>query len=136
MKKFLLFVVVIVVCLAAVFAVWYFIPTTFLNGTSSSDIGSISVTDGNTGESFEITDAEEIEAIVTNIQSIKMKKSGVSLGYSGYSFRMTFYNTAGTEKESFIINSETSIRKDPFFYSCDGGLCYDYLEELEGKYTE
>ena len=31
----------------------------------------------------------------------------------------------------FILNSDDTIRKDPFFYRCDGGLCFDYINELE-----
>ncbi|HJD30904.1 MAG TPA: hypothetical protein H9912_03080 [Candidatus Eisenbergiella stercorigallinarum] len=33
------------------------------------------------------------------------------------------------------INSSNTIRKDPFFYRCDGDLCFDYLKELEEKYS-
>ena len=33
------------------------------------------------------------------------------------------------------INSSNTIRKDPFFYRCDGNLCFDYLKELEEKYS-
>ena len=41
----------------------------------------------------------------------------------------------GNEIESFIINSPNTIRKDPFFYRCDGDLCFDFLKELEEKYS-
>ena len=29
-----------------------------------------------------------------------------------------------------ILNSDDTIRKDPFFYKCDGGLCFDYIKEI------
>ena len=34
----------------------------------------------------------------------------------------------------FILNSDNVICKDPFFYRCDGGLCFDYLKACEEKY--
>ncbi|MGN8697642.1 hypothetical protein ACTNE3_11435, partial [Bacillota bacterium HCP3S3_F1_1] len=34
----------------------------------------------------------------------------------------------------FILNSDNTICKDPFFYRCDGGLCFDYLKTCEEKY--
>ena len=34
----------------------------------------------------------------------------------------------------FILNSDNTICKDPFFYRCDGGLCFDYLKACEEKY--
>lgn len=81
----------------------------------------------------EIRDADEIHYIVENIQNTKMKQDKLSLNYTGYSFRMKFCSETGKEFASFILNSENTIRKDPFFYRCDGGLCYDYLKELEEK---
>ncbi len=35
---------------------------------------------------FTITDSEDIEYIVANIQGISMKRDGISLGRTGYSF--------------------------------------------------
>ena len=132
-KKRCTIIAVIILLAAALLAVWYFLPMTFLKGVASSDVTLISVFDGNTGESFEICDADEIRCIVENIQNTKMKKDKLSLNYTGYSFRMKFCSEKGKELASFILNSESTIRKDPFFYRCDGGLCYDYLKELEEK---
>lgn len=64
-----------------------------------------------------------------------MERNKISIGYFGYGFRVYFYDEAGKKIESFIINSADTIRKDPFFYRCDGDLCYDYLEEIEDKYS-
>ena len=98
-------------------------------------VKSISVFDGNTGESFDFSDTDEIRYVVENIQSTKMKKDTLSIGYSGYSFRISFFDENGKEIENFMINSSNTIRKDPFFYRCDGNLCFDYLKELEEKYS-
>lgn len=134
-KKILLLIIVIVIAAAAISAIWYFVPTVFLSRVDSSDVKSISVFDGNTGKGFDISDTDEIRYIVENIQGTKMKKSNVSIGYSGFGFRLHFYDKAGNEMDGFIINSTDTIRKDPFFYRCDGNLCFDLLKELEGKYA-
>lgn len=101
----------------------------------AGDVTAISVFDGNTGNGFDIDDPEEIQAIVENIQSTPMKRDKISVNYSGFSFRMNFYGENGRVLDSFVVNSTDTIRSDPFFYCCDGGLCYDYLGELEAQYV-
>lgn len=133
-KKIRIMIAIVFVLIAAS-VIWYFMPTTFLSQVKSSDIKSISVFDGNTGESFDFSDTDEIRYVVENIQSTKMKKDTLSIGYMGYGFRISFFDENGKKIESFIINSSDTIRKDPFFYRCDGGLCYDYLKGLEEKYS-
>ena len=84
---------------------------------------------------YTITDSEDIEYIVANIQGISMKRDGISLGRSGYSFKISYINS--NDKNIipvFILNSDNIIRKDPFYYRCDGGLCFDYLKACEEKY--
>lgn len=91
--------------------------------------------DGNTGTGFTITDSEDIEYIVANIQGISMKRDGISLGRTGYSFKISYINSNDKDViPVFILNSDNTICKDPFFYRCDGGLCFDYLKECEEKY--
>lgn len=124
------------IVIVALFITWYFTPKTFLKNIESTDVKDISVFDGNTGKSFKINDPEEIAYIVENIQGIEMKRDNISVNYIGYSFRMSFYGENETALESFYMNSDDTIRSDPFFYHCDDGLCYDYLKELEGKYIK
>lgn len=106
---------ILIFFIIAVLAVWYLFPTRFLSGIEADDVKSISVFDGNTGKAFDISDADEILYIVENIQSSKMKKDKISIFYSGYSFRMSFYNEEGKKIENFIMNDNYTIRKDPFF---------------------
>ena len=133
-KKIRLIIAIVFVLMVAL-AIWYFIPTTFLSKVDPSDIKSISVFDGNTGEGFDFSNADEIRYVVENIQSTKMKKDTLSIGYAGFCFRISFFAENGKEIESFIINSSNTIRKDPFFYRCNGDLCFDYLKELEETYS-
>lgn len=135
-KKISVLINMIVIAVIAMIVTWYFSPRTFLSGVDPLDVKSISVFDGNTGKSFVIDDAAEIEYIIENIQDIEMERYKVSLGYSGFSFRMSFNSGSGEEMDSFVINSADTIRDDPFFYQCNGGLCFDYLRELEDKYVK
>ena len=125
----------LIIVAAIILGVWYSTPKTFLNGLDTSEVLSISVFDGNTGKEFTIEDSEEIEQIIDNIQGIEMKRDNISVGYSGYRFRMRFMDKNEGVIDSFIINSPDSIRDDPFFYRCDGSLCFDYLKELEDIYA-
>ncbi|MGM9663966.1 MAG: hypothetical protein ACI3XF_03915 [Eubacteriales bacterium] len=127
---------VIIMIMVSIFGIWYFSPKTFLKGIEADEIKAISVFDGNTGRSFDIIAPKEIEYIVENIRSTKMERGKVSINYSGFSFRMSFCDASGKVLDSFIINSPDTIRSDPFFYSCDGGLCYDYLRQLEDQYAK
>ncbi len=131
----LLLIAAFIIVAAMIFAVWYFIPKTFLNRLDASEVTSISVFDGNTGKEFIIEDVGEIKQIIGSIQKVRMKRDNISAGYSGYGFRMRFMGKNEKEIDSFIINSPDTIRDDPFFYRCDGSLCFDYLNELEEIYA-
>lgn len=127
--------VLFIIAAAIILIVWYFTPKTFLKRVDASEVISISVFDGNTGKEFIVEDTEEIKQIVENIQAVEMKRDNLSVGYSGYSFRMCFEGQNGKVFDSFIINSPDTIRDDPFFYRCDDSLCFDYLKDLEDIYT-
>ena len=97
-----------------------------------ASVDHINVFDGNTGEGFTVDNPEDIEYIVENIQSKTMRRGGISLGHIGYKFSVVFIDENDKAiVPIFFINSDRVIGKDPFFYRCDGGLCMDYLTELE-----
>lgn len=135
-QKISLPIILIIITAIAISVMWYFSPKTFLSGVEPSDVKSISVFDGNTGNGFVIDDLAEVKYIVENIQDIEMERDNVSVGYSGYRFRMSFKSSNGKEIDGFVINSADTIRDDPFFYRCNGSLCFDYLIELENKYAK
>lgn len=132
-RKTVLSAFVFAAALTAAIAVWYFSPKIFLDGVDPADVKSVTVFDGSTGNGFTVNQPEQIRHIVQNIQEREMERDHISLGYSGYRFRMSFCDQKGTEIERFIVNSDDTIRSDPFFYRCGGGLCVDYLEELESE---
>lgn len=133
-KKITLFAAIaIIIAIAA--GMWYFTPKRFLETVTASEVVSISVFDGNTGNGFVIDDSDEIKQIVENIQTIEAKRDNISIGYIGYGFSMKFMSENGKIIDSFIVNSVNTIRDDPFFYRCYGDLCFDYLKELEDSYV-
>ncbi len=126
----------IIIAAAIILGIWYFVPKTFLNRSDSSEVISIYVFDGNTGKEFIINDTNEIKQITDNLQNAEMKRDNISIGNSGYGFKMRFMGKNEKVIDSFIINSPDTIRDDPFFYRCDGSLCFDYLKELEDMYAK
>lgn len=134
-KKYILYGIAAVVVIAVIIVcIWYFSPKTFLKNVDASDVSAISVFNGSTGKSFTIENTDEIKYIVENIQSIEMKRDNISSNYDGFSFSLTFKDADGKTLDSFIVNSDDTIRDDPFFYRCDGGLCFEYLKSLEEYY--
>lgn len=131
-KNPLIFLLIIIVVLISG-VVWYNSPLKLLK-LNPDDVSEISIFDGNTGTSLNITEKIDIDYIIKNLNTIKLKKGKVSVGYLGYSFKMTIYLTNGKEANglnNFIINSKDTIRKDPFFYNVvEGSIDYQYIEKL------
>ncbi|MGV8983790.1 hypothetical protein [Clostridium sp.] len=98
---------------------------------SPSEVSKIKIFDGNTGKSIIITERENIDHIIGNLNTIKFIKGQLSLGYKGYSFNTIIFKTNGEVYKQFIINSEGSIRKDPFFYmDSTKSIDYNYIRKL------
>ena len=132
MKKTITITLFIIVAFIISSAVYYFTPKTFGKGVDPASVDHINVFDGNTGEGFTVVNPEDIKYIVENIQSKTMRKGQISIGYLGYKFSVVFVDENDKAIEPiFFINSDSTIRKDPFFYHCGGGLCIDYLNDLE-----
>lgn len=137
MKKKVVISVIAMLILISLAAIFYFAPKTFGKNVNPSDVNRIEIFDGNTGVSFTIDNPEEIKYIVENIQSNQMKKDGISFGRMGYGLKITCVNDNDKVIISeIILNSDDTIRKDPFFYKCDGGLCFDYIKGIESRTKE
>lgn len=134
-EKKKMFSVIVILAVIVCSAGYYFMPETFGKNVEPSEVDHINVFDGNTGTGFSITDPEEIKYIVGNIQNHSMKKAGISLGRMGYGFKINYIDSNDKDViPVFFLNSDDTIRKDPFFYACDGGLCFDYIKKCEEKY--
>ena len=136
-KSIVVAVISLLVFLTAGIGIWYFTPTVFLKNVEPEDIAQIVVFNGNTGNRFIVSDSEEIACIIENIQNTKMRRDKISTGYSGSQYHLYCKDENGEEITMLIVNSSSTIRKDPFFYRAENGeLCSDYLRNLEEKYCE
>lgn len=114
-------------------AVWYNAPIDLIN-LDPDEVMEIVIFDGNSGNAAHIEDKEQIQHIIENLNAIEVKRSKPSVGYMGYHFKMTIYLSDGNEADgwnNFIINSDDTIRKDPFFYSViKGKIDYNYIKDI------
>ena len=112
---------------------WYNAPIDLMN-LNHNDVMEIVVFNGSSGNTTHITDKEQVQHIVENLNDVEIKRTKPSVGYCGYSFKLTFYLSDGNEADdwnNFIINSDDTIRKDPFFYSVTKGkIDYNYIKNI------
>lgn len=132
MKKIAI-AVLAVVMLAISAVVWYRMPIDLMQ-LQPDDVLEIVVFDGSTGKATHIQQQAQIETIINSLNEVKLQRSKPSVGYTGFRFKITIYLNDGKEAgdwNNFIINSSTTIRKDPFFYKViEGDAAYDYIESI------
>ncbi|MBR4082153.1 MAG: hypothetical protein IKK21_10255 [Clostridia bacterium] len=132
--------VLCVTALAVVFVVlavcvWYWMPVSFLRGVDSNEVAAIAVFNGTNGHHMMLEDRADIDAVVDNIQSVKLQRGKYMPDVDGFVFSLTFTGRDGRKIDSFIINNSSELRDDPFFYECKNGeLCSDLLWALEDRY--
>ena len=134
MKKKIIILLSVVIILLMGIVVWFNIPLDLMD-LDPNEVMEIVVFNGNSGNATHITDKEQIQHIVENLNGVEVKRSKLSLGYMGYSFKVTIYLSDGNRQAIgiiFIINSDDTIRKDPpFFYSVTkGNIDYSYIEGI------
>ncbi|MBD8069704.1 hypothetical protein [Bacillus sp. PS06] len=121
--------------ITGVLTVFLFIALTYIPEKileiDASSVSKITVFDGNTGNEIEVTDESDIKHIINNLNKVTFQKGKPSIGYMGYSFRTTIFDTDGKVKKEMIINSDSLIRYKGFFYtSVDYLIDYEYIEKL------
>ena len=133
MKKKSPILLSVVLILLVGIAVWYNAPIDLMD-LDANEVTEIVVFNGNSGNTTHIEDKEQIQHIIGNLNDVCIKRSKLSAGYTGYSFKVTIYLSDGNEADdwnNFIINSDDTIRKDPFFYSVTKGtIDYEYIESI------
>ncbi|NLJ76515.1 MAG: hypothetical protein GX325_04550 [Peptococcaceae bacterium] len=134
MKTKLRLIMLSIIGIAIIYGViWYTSPLDLIQ-LNPEDVEKISIFDGNTGTSLHLTKDEDIAYIINNLNAVKLKRSKISLGYLGYSFKTTIYLNNGEKVagwNDFIINPKDTIRKDPFFYRVvEGSIDYQYINSL------
>lgn len=96
---------------------------------SAERVEAVEIFDGKTGRALTVTDREQIGRLVALTNGLQLRRGGVSLGYTGYRFRIRF-TPAGSAQNGFILNAPDTVRKDPFFYSVQDNGLYAYIEAL------
>jgi len=105
-----------------------FIPQRVIT-TSPSSVSRIYVSDGQSGYELNLNDRDDIYAVMNNLNDVTFQKGKPSIGYMGYSYRVTLYDQDGDELDEFIINSEDTLRYHGFFYTAkSGNIDYDKLD--------
>ncbi|WP_418747248.1 hypothetical protein [Frisingicoccus sp.] len=131
-KKIFILLSAVIIFLIGI-AVWYSVPIDLMN-LDYNEVKEIAVFNGNSGNTTHISDKGQIQYIIDNLNDVEVKRSKLSIGYIGYSFKLTIYLSDGSEADgwnNFIINSGDTIRKDPFFYSViKGKIDYSYIENI------
>ena len=124
-RKTILVSSVTAILLAGLF-VWYTLPVDLMD-LDHKEVLELVVFNGSSGNATHITDKEQIQHIIDDLNDVEM-------GYSGYGYKLSVYLSDGNEAgdwNNFIINSEDTIRKDPFFYSViKGYIDYNYIENI------
>lgn len=129
------FVAAALIASIAAAVIWRNMPVQFLRGVLPERIAAVEVFNGSTGRGFTVDNEEDIYYILKNIQTKQLKRRSVSVGYMGYLYRLKFVDKNGKNIEEFIVNSENTIRKDPYFYETED-LCVEYLKLLEERLAE
>lgn len=138
MKKRAIAILGIIVILVVFAVVWWNRPTSFLKFVNADEVAVIYVRDGQTGNRFSVENKEHIVYIVESIQKNSLHKKGVSLFKMGTWFTLSFCDENGRKISEFIVNSDSVIRKDPFFYnvSTENMDIVNYLNMLETASAE
>ena len=126
-RKTILVSSVAAILLAGIF-IWYTLPVDLMD-LDHKEVLEIVVFNGSSGNATHITDKEQIQHIIDDLNDVKIKRTRPSMGY-----KLSVYLYDGNEAgdwNNFIINSEDTIRKDPFFYSViKGYIDYNYIENI------
>ena len=103
---------------------------------SDKDLESIShieVMSGLTGQKITVKDADSVQKVMSDIESLSYEKKG-EVESAGYAYRIRFYNENYDELGMLFITEENGhqISYDGYYYlvEADQNIDVDYLEEL------
>ena len=110
---------------------------TLLTGCQSTlqfqieDAYSISITSGNTGKTIRLTNVNDKKTITEQMNSITFKKIKTSDDYSGWNYRIIWYNNNKDVIEEIIVNDEMTIcYKKNVYVSTNNKIDIQLFEEL------
>ena len=100
----ILIVICIVICVGVLLVACSSIKSFEIPSAAKVELRS-----GNTGNFVEITDADSIEKITNNINSLRYEKGNSSNDYTGWSYSIKWYNTDGSLIEEIVILGNQAI---------------------------
>ena len=113
-KKTKIVVGCVVLLFIACGLIWWFMPVHLLREVETEEVATIIVFNGNNGDEFEITNADDISYIMNTIKQITLKKDSFTSGVDYY-YILTFINEDGEEVDSFGIQNPYIMRKGDAF---------------------
>ena len=94
------------------------------------DITKIEITNGSTGETAEVTEAEDIQSITQMFIDASFKKGSSSADSTGWSYRVRFYQGDKLAADITVLG-EVRISHNGYFYDIEGGtIDTGYLAEI------
>lgn len=129
-RRYLLVLALIIVALISLFSGCSTVETdtkTF----EISDAETLSLMSGNTGKMIKISDSSTISQITENINSLELAKDKSGVDYSGWSYRLRWYNSDGEIIEDITIQSSDYINYSDYFWSIiNSSIDTKYFDEL------
>lgn len=128
-KNIFLIIIITIIAIVMLYLITY-IPHKIIT-INSTEVSRIEIFDGGKGNGLTITDKKEIEHIITNLNNATFYKGKSCVDYNGVRFCITVYKNNGKKYKEFVINSNSTIRYNDFFYiDKSSSIDYDYLNEL------
>ena len=94
------------------------------------DITKIEITNGSTGETAEVTEAEDIQSITQMFIDASFKRGSSSADSTGWSYRIRFYQGEKLAADITLLG-EVRISHNGYFYDIEGGsIDTGYLTEV------
>lgn len=139
MKRLMLIIVLVIAAFIAGAIAWWKYPST-ITDIAPYEVSKIHITEYNEGGAQHggtriiVTDQMNIKHIIENLNSVSIKKENLSLGNPEIGLGIIILKTDGS-RHSFVIDSNSRIRKGLLFYRPDSGsIDLNYIHEMFNKY--
>ena len=77
---------------------WYTLPVDLMD-LDHKEVLELVVFNGSSGNATHITDKEQIQHIIDDLNDVEIKRTRPSMGYSGYGYKLSVYLSDGNEAE-------------------------------------
>lgn len=104
----------------------------FNNNDFKSDIVSIEIKSGSTGERITVTDEDKVDKIISNFANLKMRFKSIFNNYVGWSYNLKFRDSNGNTIYDVTVIADTYLNYKDIRYTVTGDelVDMDYLDGL------